>query len=177
MGMICTALLAVLAVIGTIAVAVISRLLADDFKAWSPRLVDWIIGQAVQRLPEDQRERFDEEWRSYINDTPGDLWRPIAACGFLRAARDTSSRIAYDRRFMRILKTPPRRRQLFLQLFLTCVAYCSMATYCLYELRAHANDLHYALIGAGIGLAFCISLLMDLVFHLSSSKGRVGTLP
>ena len=35
---------------------------------------------------EDHRERLDEEWRSHINDTPGDIVKLIAAFGLLRAS-------------------------------------------------------------------------------------------
>jgi len=67
--------------------AVLSRLLADDFKAWTPRIVESLIRRAIRRLPESMRERFTEEWRSDVNDTPGDIGKLVKALGFRRAAR------------------------------------------------------------------------------------------
>jgi hypothetical protein len=75
-----------LAVGGVIAAAA-SRLIADDVKAWLPKLIDRIIDRAVKRLPCEHRERFAEEWRSHIADTPGDLGKLIVAMGLSLAAK------------------------------------------------------------------------------------------
>jgi lipopolysaccharide/colanic/teichoic acid biosynthesis glycosyltransferase len=87
--------LAVLAIVG----AATSRQLADEFKAWSPWIVRKIIRCAVRQLPEDQRERFSEEWQAHVNDIPGDAGKLIVALGFLAASREISSGSARDRRF------------------------------------------------------------------------------
>jgi hypothetical protein len=102
MGLIGSVSLTLLSVIAAVLVAVVSRLLADDFKAWSPRLVDWLIRQAVIRLPEEYRERLDEEWRSTIGDTPGELTRCVWAAGFIRAAYTITWHLKADevRRFL-----------------------------------------------------------------------------
>jgi hypothetical protein len=102
MGVIVTAILTVVGVLLTIFVAVVSRLVADDLKAWSPRLVDWLIRKAVARLPEDQRERMDEEWRSHIDGTPGELWKLVEGVGFLRAARVLAPVTAPDQFLVRL---------------------------------------------------------------------------
>src|SRR5690349_15378191 len=83
MELIWIALVAILGVIG----AACSRLLADETKAWLPWLTEWLIQRAVSRLPDNDRPRRDEEWRSHVNDTPGDLGKIFAAAGFCRAAR------------------------------------------------------------------------------------------
>ena len=62
-----------------------SRQLTDEFKAWTPRLTDWLTQYAVRKLPENQRERFAEEWRSHINDTPGEIGKICVALGLLLA--------------------------------------------------------------------------------------------
>jgi hypothetical protein len=49
------------ALFGILARAV-SRQLADEFKACTPRLIKYFIQRAVCQLPESQRERFTEEW-------------------------------------------------------------------------------------------------------------------
>jgi len=75
-------------------VATFSRLLADDIKAWLPRLTESLIQFAIRRLPTDQRERLAEEWAADVADTPGDLARLLFACGLIFA----STKIASDSR-------------------------------------------------------------------------------
>jgi len=78
------------ALVGVIVAAfvpAVSSLLADDIKAWIPKIIERLIKRAAMRLPEDQRVRFAEEWRSHVNDTRGDLNKLVIAAGFLRAAR------------------------------------------------------------------------------------------
>jgi hypothetical protein len=65
----------------------VSRQLTDELKAWTPRIIEWLIGCAVLRLPKDQRERFGEEWRSHIYETPGEIGKLFNALGLLLAAR------------------------------------------------------------------------------------------
>ena len=77
---------AILGVLG----AAISRQMTDEFKAWVPWMIRHIIDRAVRTLPEDQRQRFAEEWRSHVNEIPGDAGKLIVALGFLVA----SSKIA-----------------------------------------------------------------------------------
>ena len=66
--------------------AFVSRQLHDEFKAWTPRLIDNIIQRAVHRLPENERNRYDEEWRSHIDEIPGEVWKLKIAFGFLQAS-------------------------------------------------------------------------------------------
>jgi lipopolysaccharide/colanic/teichoic acid biosynthesis glycosyltransferase len=79
--------LGVLAIVG----AATSRQIADEFKAWSPWIVGKTIRCAVRQLPEDQRERFSEEWHAHVNDIPGDAGKLIVALGFLSASWRMSS--------------------------------------------------------------------------------------
>ena len=82
MDLIVLALLGMLGVFG----AVVSKLLADEFKAWAPSLVARILAAAVRKLPAAKRERFSEEWASHVNEVPGDIGKFVAACGCLTAA-------------------------------------------------------------------------------------------
>jgi Bacterial sugar transferase len=66
--------------------AAFSKLLADEFKAWSPTLVSSIIAAAVSLLQPTQRDRATEEWTSHVNELPGDLSRVVFACGCILAA-------------------------------------------------------------------------------------------
>jgi lipopolysaccharide/colanic/teichoic acid biosynthesis glycosyltransferase len=68
-------------------VAVLSKLAADDLKAWQPRITRRLIEFAVHRLPEDQRERYMEEWTAFIDETPGDLSKMFRAICLSWAAR------------------------------------------------------------------------------------------
>ena len=74
-----------------ILVGTLSKLLADDAKAWTPHVTKAIIASAVKMLPERHRERFSEEWTSHINDVPGDLSKIVCALGYVSAARKFSS--------------------------------------------------------------------------------------
>jgi lipopolysaccharide/colanic/teichoic acid biosynthesis glycosyltransferase len=73
---------AVLGVIG----AALSRVMADELKAWMPCTVSSIIDRAVRMLPTNKRKRFAEEWRSHVNEIPGDASKLFVALGFIFAA-------------------------------------------------------------------------------------------
>jgi hypothetical protein len=77
------------ALFGIFATAV-SRQLADEFKAWTPRLIKYFIQRAVRQLPESQRERFTEEWQSHVDEIPGEVGKLVVAFGFLRASSNMS---------------------------------------------------------------------------------------
>lgn len=139
MGMITGVLLAVLSVPVAILISVVSKLLADDFKAWSPRIVDWLIRRAVNKLPEDHRERLDEEWRSHINDTPGDLWKPIAACGFLRAARIIAPRVSRNPSLVDLVRLAGMALMRFIEFLLAFVVLPIALAYGLYMLTLPAS--------------------------------------
>jgi sugar transferase len=72
--------------------SVFARFFADEMKCWLPWCVKRVITYAVNMLPADQRERYGEEWRSDVNDIPGDWGKLIFALGLVRAARTVSSR-------------------------------------------------------------------------------------
>jgi lipopolysaccharide/colanic/teichoic acid biosynthesis glycosyltransferase len=74
-----------------ILVAALSKQLCDEFKAWTPWAMDQIVKLAIRGLPKNQRERFDEEWRSHINDVPGEVGKFWVAFGFIVASRKISS--------------------------------------------------------------------------------------
>lgn len=74
--------------------ALLSKLCADEVEAWLPAIADRLTRAAVCRLPEDERERYSEEWRSHLNEVPGALARVWVACGFLSAATQMPSRIS-----------------------------------------------------------------------------------
>jgi hypothetical protein len=69
----------------SIATAASSKILADEFTAWRPHLTKKLITLAVRRLPEEQCERYREEWLSYVEEIPGELGKLLAAVGLLWA--------------------------------------------------------------------------------------------
>jgi len=81
-GLIGVFFLAVLGIFG----AAISRQLTDEFKAWTPWLVNYFIRRAVRQLPEDMRTRYEEEWRSHTDEIPGEVAKLIHALNCLSAS-------------------------------------------------------------------------------------------
>lgn len=85
--------------------AVCSRQLVDEFKAWTPWMIGRLVSFAVRLLPEDRRERYGEEWSSYVTEIPGEIGKILTALGFSMAAfrisfesRKESKRAAIARR-------------------------------------------------------------------------------
>jgi hypothetical protein len=66
-------------------VAIFGKLLADDLKAWFPRLTELLINRAVRQLPCDLQERYAEEWRAFVAEIPGEMGKLLCAFGFLWA--------------------------------------------------------------------------------------------
>jgi hypothetical protein len=85
----------------------LSTLIADDARAWIPKVTERIILYAVGKLPENLRGTYSDEWQSYIFDTPGELCKLRAACGFVfaswRMARDLRETAAPAIRIQRSL--------------------------------------------------------------------------
>src|SRR5579864_8528161 len=77
--------------IGGIIYAALSRQIADEFKAWTPWIVERLLSRAISQLPRSRRRRFEEEWRSHVNEVPGQIGKVVVALGFLSAARKMSS--------------------------------------------------------------------------------------
>jgi hypothetical protein len=71
----------IVTVVGVVAAAS-SKILADEFKAWRPRLTAKLVSFAASKLPESQRE----EWTSYVGEIPGEVGKVLAAVGLLSAA-------------------------------------------------------------------------------------------
>src|SRR6185437_2467444 len=56
-------------------------------------LVNYLVQRALRGLPATHRDRFDEEWRSHINEIPGAVGKVITAFGLLRASRRMSQQL------------------------------------------------------------------------------------
>lgn len=100
--------------IGGILSSAVARLLAGEIEAWMPWLVERRINKAVARLPEDQRERFGEEWRSHVNEIPGQIAKVVAALGFSFAAWKMASILKIERSRGLVFDTLKRTVDVFL---------------------------------------------------------------
>jgi PAS domain S-box-containing protein len=76
-----------MSVVGAILLAAAGILIADDCKAWSPRLASRLLHRAVRRLAPDQRQRYQEEWEAHLNDIPGVIGKLVFALSLQRASR------------------------------------------------------------------------------------------
>jgi lipopolysaccharide/colanic/teichoic acid biosynthesis glycosyltransferase len=87
MGLIWGTVLFVLGVAGAILIPVTARVVGDDVKEWLPWITQRLVERAVSRLPEEERDRFEEEWWAHINELPGNLAKVYAAWGCLSASK------------------------------------------------------------------------------------------
>src|SRR6266481_4155921 len=74
----------------------LGKLFADELRAWLPWLQERAIQAALRKLSSGQQERYNEEWRSHLNDVPGEIAKTWVAIGFLNAARGISSHRKFD---------------------------------------------------------------------------------
>lgn len=74
--------------LGVILAAVALDLVRDQAKASTPWIVEWLRRRAVRRLPEPLRERVDEEWASWLDETPGPIAKLWRVFGFLISVPD-----------------------------------------------------------------------------------------
>lgn len=83
-------------IVGLVATA-LAQQLTDEFKAWMPWVIERLVRHAVTKLPADQQGRFGEEWRSHLDETPGEIGRFIVALGFTIAALKMSAMLRWGR--------------------------------------------------------------------------------
>jgi len=76
---------AIMTTFGTCIATIIATLFAGEIKAWLPWMTKRVIALAVRILPRDQRERYNEEWLSFIDETPGDIAKLLTVTGFVFA--------------------------------------------------------------------------------------------
>lgn len=67
---------------------IVGRLLGDEIRDWTPKVVELLISSALTLLPDRAiQDRYREEWLSHINETPGTVSKLATAVGFIFAAR------------------------------------------------------------------------------------------
>jgi hypothetical protein len=89
-------------------IAIVGRFMADEVKAWFGWLHRKLRRIAVAKLPEECRERYEEEWESGLNEIPGEIFKLIYSLGLLRAAlgvrKVALESFVYSRTFFATLK-------------------------------------------------------------------------
>jgi lipopolysaccharide/colanic/teichoic acid biosynthesis glycosyltransferase len=70
----------------TLLIGVVARFMGDEVKSWSTWLHKNIRRIAVAKLPNNLRERYQEEWESGLEDFPGQIFKLFYSIGLLRAA-------------------------------------------------------------------------------------------
>jgi len=88
--------------LGKLCLGCLGKLCSDECKAWLPRITARVLRIAVRVLPADHRERYGEEWRSDLNEIPGELGRLVWALGLVRAAYKVSDAHVFARFFDRL---------------------------------------------------------------------------
>ncbi|MCJ2092100.1 sugar transferase [Methylobacterium sp. J-072] len=86
-----------MAVVVSLVISVAGRVLADEFKAFRPMIVDRLVARAVRKMPAELQERYAEEWRSHLEEIPGDIAKVWTAFGYnLVAGRIASSFFSWE---------------------------------------------------------------------------------
>lgn len=96
------ALITGLGLLVSVFVAALSRIAAEELTAWTPSFIRSLIKFAVERLPENKRERYEEEWQSHVNEVPGQVGKLLEGVDYLIAAYDISF---FDRHNQKLLST------------------------------------------------------------------------
>ena len=91
MGMILWVLCGIGAFVLTILGGAAANQLAQEFRGWTPWLTKKLIKRAVAKLPNTLRQRFREEWASFIADTPGQVAQIVRAFGLSKAANTVAA--------------------------------------------------------------------------------------
>lgn len=78
--------MAILTVVGALALSVFGKLLADEVKAWRPKICDAMIKCAASQLLPFQRERYIEQWCCDLEEIPGELSKLCFAADLVRGA-------------------------------------------------------------------------------------------
>jgi lipopolysaccharide/colanic/teichoic acid biosynthesis glycosyltransferase len=94
----------VVAFVGKLLMSVLGRQVSEELKAWTPLICKKLVQIATDRLQPEDRDRYQEEWNSYLNEVPGDASKILVAIGFLFAARRMSP-VRGDAGIYRLLKS------------------------------------------------------------------------
>jgi hypothetical protein len=151
--------------------AALGRFLADELKEWCPSLTDSLIKLAVRRLPQDLQERYAEEWRAHIVDTPGEIGKLVCAIGILWAGWRIWEALRVERLRSLVEKFPNIvyfvARVLMTVSFLAPIAYLSRK-----YLTHNAIFLVSAVASALVALVWALETPKDVKPKIGSSTGK-----
>lgn len=86
---------ALILTVGGLLTAFVNVLFADKLRGRIISLTSGLLDLAVARLPDEQRERFAEEWASHLNDLSSDVGKILFARGCITAAHEIASLLGY----------------------------------------------------------------------------------
>jgi hypothetical protein len=76
--------MAILNIVNTLFLSAFGKLLADEVKAWRPKICDALIKCAASQLLPFQRERYIEQWRCDVDERPGEFSKLYFAADLIR---------------------------------------------------------------------------------------------
>lgn len=79
--------MAIMTTFSSIIIMILTKLFGEEIVAWLPALSNWLLEQAISRLPIEARLRYSEEWESHLAEIPGKISKVLCAMGLLFAAR------------------------------------------------------------------------------------------
>jgi hypothetical protein len=93
--------------------SVLSRIIAEEVRDWLPFVSKKLLLCAIKRMPEDQRQRYHEEWAADLNMFPGRIAQAIRAGGFYAAALKTYGAVPAKYKNIRRIAIKPFMIELF----------------------------------------------------------------
>jgi hypothetical protein len=73
--------LAIILLVGSIIGPIMGNMIASELYDCAPSIARWLLKKAVARLPEQQRQRYHEEWHAHLEECPGKLGKLWHAFG------------------------------------------------------------------------------------------------
>ncbi len=70
----------------TVLDAIVAKLAVDEIKAYLPGLSRMVLACAVRKLPDEEQDRYREEWTADLSQVVGDISTFVYSLGFLKAA-------------------------------------------------------------------------------------------
>jgi hypothetical protein len=146
--------------------ALLGGLLSNQIEAWLPALAKWLVRRAAARMPHST-ERYEEEWLSLLEETPGGLAKLLRSLGLLSVP--ISARIEF-------LKGMPRghiARDIGALLALA-VAVAALAPYSLEPSRYAAYSALVIVFGAlALGLSPSLQRLVAIAYERMGYASRI----
>jgi hypothetical protein len=86
MGLLTGVIVGIVVVMGGVLLVFGGAQSSREFRASVPYTTRWMLARAVRSLPDDKRERYEEEWAAHLDQLTGWTTKWIAVVGFNLAA-------------------------------------------------------------------------------------------